>query len=375
MILTNQRGQVGPSFWGGFTQGIAGSLERQNERKRQKQAMDLQKKRFDLEEKEFAFKEGELKRRLLEHTRQQQAEESVFAALTRPDQTAPTVETEPGDVPIGAVPEDPKARQRELYGALFRAQPKEMTQALMRQQTGQTTTRPSVVGNRFLVDPTGKVVFEAPEQAPRTGVGAESQMFEIQKKMAQGTATPQEATLFNAWKGTLKELSQARSEGTTAGRPIEGTTATQLNILDNLLNETVANIRKNYASGKYLGPIQGSDIGFAARRQIGSSIGMPVGTEETTFRTALQDASDQLLRARSGAQINEQEYGRLRAILPKATDEPQVFLAALDRFEGELRSLLEKKRRMAVTPRGQMGSGTPAGQRGRFNPETGRIEF
>jgi hypothetical protein len=56
---------------------------------------------------------------------------------------------------------------------------------------------------------------------------------------------------------------------------------------------------------------------------------------EYTFRASLLDASDLLLRARSGAQINEQEYTRLKGTLPNLTDEPNVFVAKMKRFQDE----------------------------------------
>jgi hypothetical protein len=57
--------------------------------------------------------------------------------------------------------------------------------------------------------------------------------------------------------------------------------------------------------------------------------------EEVQFRSALLDMSDLLLRARSGAQINEQEYQRLKALLPDLYDEPNTFIPALRRFTTE----------------------------------------
>jgi len=138
-------------------------------------------------------------------------------------------------------------------------------------------------------------------------------------------------------------------------RPLDATMAGQISALQTMLQTTLPNIRSNF-NIEFLGPVRGTDITFEARRQIGSVVGSPVSGQETTFRTALRDAGDQLLRARSGAQINEQEYQRLRAILPKATDEPQVFMAALDRFENELKAMLEQKRRIVAEPRGAAGA-------------------
>ena len=58
--------------------------------------------------------------------------------------------------------------------------------------------------------------------------------------------------------------------------------------------------------------------------------------EEIQFRRATADVADQILRARSGAQINEREYERLKKMLFRVTDEPATFLPALARFREEL---------------------------------------
>jgi len=54
--------------------------------------------------------------------------------------------------------------------------------------------------------------------------------------------------------------------------------------------------------------------------------------EEVVFRRAILDAMDQTLRARSGAQINEQEYQRIVRFMFELTDEPNTFGPSLDRM-------------------------------------------
>ncbi len=61
-----------------------------------------------------------------------------------------------------------------------------------------------------------------------------------------------------------------------------------------------------------------------------------VPDDQAQFYRAILDAQDQLLRARSGAQINEREFSRLAGILYKSTDEPKVFEAAYKRFGSQL---------------------------------------
>lgn len=58
-----------------------------------------------------------------------------------------------------------------------------------------------------------------------------------------------------------------------------------------------------------------------------------ISSEEVAFRRSVVDIQDVLLRARSGAQINESEFVRLSGLAVRLTDEPAVFQSGLDRFE------------------------------------------
>lgn len=70
-----------------------------------------------------------------------------------------------------------------------------------------------------------------------------------------------------------------------------------------------------------------------------------IPARQARFYRALADTADRILRARSGAQINEQEAGRLLQIVPKATDMPAVFEPKFDDFAndvmGEEQSMLK----------------------------------
>lgn len=149
----------------------------------------------------------------------------------------------------------------------------------------------------------------------------------------------------------------ARAEANAEVAPLPASTQKDIAGLNGTLRE-VDNIRKNF-SADFLGPVKGTDIAYKTRRQVGNYINAPLGQQEVTFRNALKDASDQLLRARSGAAINEAEYQRMIEILPKATDEPQVFMAALQRFENQLRALIKDKTELGKTPRGKVGTDKP----------------
>lgn len=83
--------------------------------------------------------------------------------------------------------------------------------------------------------------------------------------------------------------------------------------------------------------------------------------EAVELYKAIADLSDTILRARSGAQINEQEYRRLTNLLFSKWDEPATFKAGLDRIRAELRGSIENKVGLAVTPGAQILQGIQGG--------------
>jgi len=67
--------------------------------------------------------------------------------------------------------------------------------------------------------------------------------------------------------------------------------------------------------------------------------------EQVKFYAYVNDMQDALLRARSGAQINEQEYSRLKGFLPEVNVPWTTFKARLDRFDAELTNTIESKKK------------------------------
>ena len=93
------------------------------------------------------------------------------------------------------------------------------------------------------------------------------------------------------------------------------------------MRDDIGTQEKLAAEGKYIpGAIAGGMREFFGN----------ISPQEVMFRRAVLDVSDMILRARSGAQINEQEYQRLRHMIFKLSDEPTVFLPALQRFRNEI---------------------------------------
>jgi hypothetical protein len=89
--------------------------------------------------------------------------------------------------------------------------------------------------------------------------------------------------------------------------------------------------------------------------------------EAVELYKSIADLSDTILRARSGAQINEQEYRRLSNMLFSKWDEPATFQAGLDRVRRELKDSINTRIGLAVTPaqeiikqRGGAGFGGPS---------------
>lgn len=66
---------------------------------------------------------------------------------------------------------------------------------------------------------------------------------------------------------------------------------------------------------------------------------------QSIFYADVNDLGDMLLRARSGAQINEQEYARLRKLVPTPDLPPKVFKERLTRFEAQLNQILDARKR------------------------------
>ena len=100
----------------------------------------------------------------------------------------------------------------------------------------------------------------------------------------------------------------------------------------NTLKDQVSRIRTMYKP-EYVGVTSGR----------AGAVSQLWNADESGFRAIVSDLGDQLLRARSGAQINEQEYKRLMRIAPTATDSNAQFVAKLDQFERTLDSIISSK--------------------------------
>ena len=111
---------------------------------------------------------------------------------------------------------------------------------------------------------------------------------------------------------------------------------------------------------EYVGRIQGP---IGAGKEL---TGLGVKPGEVEFRQIVNDISDTLLRLRSGAQINEQEYKRLRRLVPTMNLPDDVFLDKLKSLKIAIgNSIRIRKSSMGesgfVVPTGGQEGETPAG--------------
>ena len=109
-----------------------------------------------------------------------------------------------------------------------------------------------------------------------------------------------------------------------------------------------------------------SFIGFAASR-IGKGKQFFEKTSTTKagkFYGSLADIKTQLIYLRSGKQINENEYQRLRSTLPEETKSPTDFKAKMENFNEVFNSILFSRQKAF----GQAGFRNVPGQTQGFSP-------
>lgn len=204
-------------------------------------------------------------------------------------------------------------------------------------------------------------------QAKREGVGdIRSRADEIYdqalkgKSKARSTGTQEGALGVRQTPGyqqTETNIAAARE----AGKPLPPQVQTQVAAIDDILSKGKA--AQSLYKPEYVGGVMGA---FGGK---GSSTGGVRGAvreatgnltpDEVTFRQNTADIQDMLLRARSGAQINEQEYNRLTKIAPSLTDQPASYPGKLSNFLSELEKLKQNKISLASTPRASLGATPP----------------
>ncbi len=161
-------------------------------------------------------------------------------------------------------------------------------------------------------------------------------------KQARDDLTTPSITYLQTGEGFVPAITKGEGIGTIGkptglGKPIPAEETAKMGGLQALLND-VSTARELYKPG-WVGPISGR-VGAVQEKYTGGA-----GTNQVKFYAYIRDMKDALLRARSGAQINEQEYKRLVNFLPDENLPPKTFKARLDRFEAELNNVLSSKKK------------------------------
>lgn len=136
-------------------------------------------------------------------------------------------------------------------------------------------------------------------------------------------------TPFNARTG-------APGQPTEFKKPVPSEQMSRLSDLETLV-ENNNRIDRLYKAD-YVGPIAGRLGGI--KEQL-----VELPSQQVEFYSYVRDQKDALLRARSGAQINEQEYKRLVKFLPDENLPPANFKARAKRFTDEVKLILSNKRK------------------------------
>lgn len=126
-------------------------------------------------------------------------------------------------------------------------------------------------------------------------------------------------------------------EPTGLGKPISSEQASKLGDLESS-KRALGEAMKLYKSA-WVGPIAGR-TGAVEEKFLGTA-----SKDQVKFYSWVRDIQDSLLRARSGAQINEQEYQRLANFLPDPNLPSKSFEARAERFKQELDIVMEEKRK------------------------------
>ena len=193
------------------------------------------------------------------------------------------------------------------------------------------------------------------------GAGARAETYGRQAGEAQAYQDPSISASLAAQKGREAGATAAaqapyqiavsaaqgrEAAGIAATKPLAEATAARISEINTIL-EQIVDLRKVYKP---------EFVGFVSGRlgAIGETVTGRISKEEIETRQLSADMSDSLLRARSGAQINEQEFARLKKLVPQPNDPSNVFEVKLGRFERSLQQLREQKLKTATTGRQQL---------------------
>ena len=189
-----------------------------------------------------------------------------------------------------------------------------------------------------------KYEIQAKYRANRDGKSIGSYTAESGKKM----------TIWRNPDGSIVEIaSQENVRPNQEGQALQKET-NSLNALKDLSGRIEQSAKPEYLGGVVSG-LSGNGMGGvlgSAREATGF-----IDDNEVAFRSDVASLKDQLLRARSGAQINEAEYQRLQKELPDVTQPKNVFDARMMAFKQRLQDVIKAKAKGKTT-----GGATPQQQ-------------
>jgi hypothetical protein len=132
--------------------------------------------------------------------------------------------------------------------------------------------------------------------------------------------------------GQIDPITKGRTPASEVGKGV---------MLDTI-SGNLERIRQTY-NPDYVGFITGR-----AKQLQASTVG-GLDEKQASFYADVNDIADMLLRARSGAQINEQEYNRLSKLVPTPNLPPSTFTARLNRFETQLKQTMANQQKRLKT--------------------------
>lgn len=217
-------------------------------------------------------------------------------------------------------------------------------------------------GSSYLKDPTKTI------EADKWLASDEGKQF---VRDARDDLTPQSITYLQTDEGYVPAVTKGIGIGTTKaptglGKPTPPGAAEKIGGIEGMLND-IKSVKSLYKFGtkeeqaNWVGPVSGR-WGTIEEKYTGTAT-----DEQVQFYSYVRDMQDALLRARSGAQINEQEFKRLAGFLPDVNVPAPTFKARLIRFEKELNNVLETKKKALVE--GGYGSRTPRSPTTGGNPQ------
>lgn len=174
---------------------------------------------------------------------------------------------------------------------------------------------------------------DIPFGSPKTE--SQSASSALAKKPQQSQFTDPESGLpliFDPVSGSYK-VAEVGGSGKVAPRTVNPSAGERTtNAMFDVIRGQLQRIKGSYKSD-YVGLISGQ-AGRATQFQ---------DPNEAGFRQVILDVKDSLLRARSGAQINEQEYKRLAKLVPDFTDSEPQFAGKMKSFETTLDSIAAER--------------------------------